>query len=102
MDIKNELLTTEEAAAVLRRKPQTLRKWSFEEGGPLRPLHTGDGAPLLWRRSDIESFINGGSPEERLIIRARKIITKLSFYCDDQSESLKQDAVDFLNDTAEV
>jgi hypothetical protein len=32
-----EILPTDEAAAVLQRRPQTLRKWACLECGPIRP-----------------------------------------------------------------
>jgi hypothetical protein len=30
-------LTTVEAAIILNRRPQTLRKWASEQSGPIRP-----------------------------------------------------------------
>jgi hypothetical protein len=56
------LLTTREAAELLRRSPQTLRVWAMKESGPIFPVRTRPNAPLLWRRTDIEALINVGAP----------------------------------------
>lgn len=60
-----ELLTTTEAATFLRRSTQTLRCWAMRDSGPIRPVRTRPGAPLLWRRSDIEAFIQTGAAAEK-------------------------------------
>ncbi|QCX50692.1 helix-turn-helix domain-containing protein [Ralstonia pseudosolanacearum] len=52
------VLTTIDAAAVLNRKPQTLRKWACLENGPIRPLRIN--GRLAWRFSDIQALLNGG------------------------------------------
>jgi hypothetical protein len=54
-----KLLTTNEAAQLLRRSPVTLRKWAMASGkeGPIQPVRTMRGAKLLWRLSDIEELI---------------------------------------------
>ena len=59
MNYKSEFLTTREAAARLRRRPQTLRRWSCDGNGPIRPvkLKRGKPTPLLWRRADIERLL---------------------------------------------
>jgi hypothetical protein len=55
--MKLELLTTNEAAELLRRAPQTLRKWACI-GGPIEPIRIGGkGGPLNWRRTDVERLI---------------------------------------------
>ena len=60
------LLTNAEAAAVLRRAPQTLRKWA-SVGGPIDPVRVnGKGGPLTWRRSDIEALIGCEITEDDL------------------------------------
>jgi hypothetical protein len=51
------LLTTREAADLLRRSPQTLRVWAMNENGPITPVRTRPNAPLLWRLADIEALI---------------------------------------------
>lgn len=53
------VLTTDEAAAVLNRQPQTLRKWACLENGPLRPIRIN--GRLGWRVADIEALLNGGA-----------------------------------------
>ena len=35
------VLTTEEAAAHLNRRPQTLRKWAMNGEGPIQPIKVG-------------------------------------------------------------
>ncbi|WP_159680350.1 helix-turn-helix domain-containing protein [Caballeronia cordobensis] len=52
-------LTTEQAAAALNRKPQTLRKWACLECGPIRPVRIC--GRLAWRASDIQRLLNGGA-----------------------------------------
>lgn len=54
-----EVLSTNEAAAVLNRQPQTLRKWACLENGPLRPIRIN--GRLGWRVADIEALLNGGA-----------------------------------------
>lgn len=53
-----DLLETHEAAAVLRRKEQTLRCWAMRGNGPLQPvrLHS-KGGRLLWPRAQILALI---------------------------------------------
>ncbi len=53
-------LTTKEAAEILRRSPNTLRDWAIIGNGPIKPWRTARRAPLLWRVSDINNFINEG------------------------------------------
>lgn len=52
------VLSTDEAAAALNRKPQTLRKWACLENGPIRPVRIN--GRLAWKVSDIAKLINGG------------------------------------------
>lgn len=59
------LMTTIEAAKALRREPNTLRCWSMRGNGPVKPIRTRRGAPLLWRRADIERLINGDAIEPK-------------------------------------
>ncbi|MBU9443822.1 helix-turn-helix domain-containing protein [Burkholderia multivorans] len=51
------VLPTDEAAAALNRKPQTLRKWACLENGPLRPVRIN--GRLAWRVSEIQALLNG-------------------------------------------
>ena len=55
----DELQTTAEAAARIRRAPQTLRAWACNGVGPIEPIRTRPGAPLLWRKSDLDRLIRG-------------------------------------------
>lgn len=52
-----EVLSTQEAAAAINRRPQTLRKWACLENGPIRPIRIN--GRLAWRVSDIASLLNG-------------------------------------------
>lgn len=51
------MLTTDEAAAVLNRQPQTLRKWACLENGPIRPVRIN--GRLGWRVSDLQALLDG-------------------------------------------
>jgi hypothetical protein len=53
-----EVLPTDEAAAAINRKPQTLRKWACLENGPIRPVRIN--GRLAWKVSDLQSLLNGG------------------------------------------
>ncbi|MBA9902668.1 helix-turn-helix domain-containing protein [Burkholderia cepacia] len=53
-----EVLPTDEAAAAINRKPQTLRKWACFENGPIRPVRIN--GRLAWRVSDLQTLLNGG------------------------------------------
>jgi len=48
-------VTTEQAAAVLGRKPQTLRKWATYQTGPIQPIRIG--SRLQWRLSDLQRLV---------------------------------------------
>ena len=48
-------VTTEEAAILLGRKPQTLRKWASYQTGPIQPVRIG--ARLQWRLADLQRLI---------------------------------------------
>ena len=48
-------VTTEEAATLLGRKPQTLRKWASHQNGPIQPVRVG--ARLQWRLADLQRLI---------------------------------------------
>jgi hypothetical protein len=53
------VLTTAEAAAALNRAPQTLRKWSCLENGPIRPVRIN--GRLAWKVSDLHALLSGGT-----------------------------------------
>lgn len=53
-----QVTTTNKAAALLNRAPQTLRKWACLECGPIRPIRIN--GRLAWRVSDLQSLLNGG------------------------------------------
>ena len=55
------MLTTEEAAAILRKTPNCLRIWNMNQSGPIKAVQTARGSRLLWRLSDIEQFLDGGA-----------------------------------------
>jgi hypothetical protein len=54
-----ECLPTDEAAAALNRRPQTLRKWACLENGPIRPVRIN--GRLAWLVSDLRALIEGGA-----------------------------------------
>jgi hypothetical protein len=51
------VLSTEEAAERLLRKPATLRKWACLGIGPIRPVRIA--GKLGWRVCDIEALLAG-------------------------------------------
>jgi hypothetical protein len=53
-----EVLSTNEAAPLINRRPQTLRKWACLEDGPIRPVRLN--GRLAWRVADLHSLLNGG------------------------------------------
>ena len=55
------VLTTDEAAAVINRKPQTLRNWACLENGPIRPIRIN--GRLAWRVADLRALLNGVEPQ---------------------------------------
>ncbi|WP_415378070.1 MULTISPECIES: helix-turn-helix transcriptional regulator [Enterobacterales] len=57
--LARRILTTDEAAAFLGLKPQTLRCWSCYEKGPIKPVHVGNR--LRWRLSDLEALLDKGA-----------------------------------------
>lgn len=56
-----DFVNTEEAAMLLNRKPQTLRKWACFENGPLRPIRIY--GRLMWCVKEIVALLNGNAPE---------------------------------------
>lgn len=53
------ILTTEEAAHYLNRRPQTLRAWACLENGALRPVRIS--GRLAWPVADIRKLLAGGA-----------------------------------------
>lgn len=53
-----DTLTTNEAAPLINRAPQTLRKWAALECGPIRPIRIH--GRLAWRVSDLAALLAGG------------------------------------------
>lgn len=55
-----DFVSTEEAAILTNRKPQTLRKWACYDSGPLRPVRLY--GRLMWSVKEIASLLcKGGS-----------------------------------------
>lgn len=54
-----DMLTTNEAAPVINRAPQTLRKWACFENGPIRPVRIN--GRLAWRVIDLISLLEGSA-----------------------------------------
>ncbi len=54
-----EILPTHEAAPLINRSPQTLRKWACLENGPIRPIRIH--GRLAWRVADIQKLLAGGA-----------------------------------------
>lgn len=52
-----EVLPTNEAAAAINRRPQTLRRWACLEDGPIRPVRIN--GRLAWRVSDLQALLSG-------------------------------------------
>ena len=50
------ILSTPEAARLLRRKPNTLRKWACFDSGPIKPIRIGNR--LQWKTADIARLLN--------------------------------------------
>jgi hypothetical protein len=53
-----DTLPTHEAAPVIHRKDQTMRKWACLENGPIRPVRIN--GRLAWRVTDLATLLNGG------------------------------------------
>ena len=53
------VISTNEAAFHLGRKPQTMRKWAVYESGPLRPVRIM--GRLAWNVEDIKRIVSEGS-----------------------------------------
>lgn len=53
-----DTLPTHEAAPVIHRQVQTMRKWACLENGPIRPVRIN--GRLAWRVVDLAKLLNGG------------------------------------------
>ena len=51
------VVSTPEAAAILNRAAQTLRKWACLENGPIRPIRIN--GRLAWKVDDLQAVLNG-------------------------------------------
>lgn len=49
------LLTTEEVAAILNMRPQTIYKWSCYQSGPLQSVRVGRS--VKWRLCDVVKLV---------------------------------------------
>lgn len=52
-----EVLPTDQAAALINRRPQTLRKWACLECGPIRPIRIN--GRLAWKLNDLMKLLSG-------------------------------------------
>lgn len=52
-----DILPTNEAAPLINRSDQTLRKWACLECGPIRPVRIN--GRLGWKVADIAALLNG-------------------------------------------
>jgi len=62
------VLTTKEAAALIRRAPQTLRQWASAGNGLLQPVqgNRSHGAPLLWYEADVIALLENKRPAKQM------------------------------------
>ena len=58
MNLQVEILTTAQAAPLINRSPQTMRKWACLDNGPIRPIRIN--GRLAWRISDLQALLSGG------------------------------------------
>jgi hypothetical protein len=56
-ELRDQVVPTDEAAAAINRRPQTLRKWASLECGPIRPIRIN--GRLAWRVSDLQALLSG-------------------------------------------
>ena len=55
----DQTVDTNEAAALLGKQAQTLRRWNSQGSGPIRPVNVN--GRLRWRVADIKAVLAGGS-----------------------------------------
>lgn len=53
------IVPTDQAAQIINRRPQTLRRWACLEDGPIRPVRIN--GRLAWRVSDLCDLLSGGA-----------------------------------------
>ena len=61
--IPEKLLTTNQAAKLLNRTPDTLRTWAskrWDGRRPITPVQYAPGFPLRWKESDCLRLLEGG------------------------------------------
>jgi hypothetical protein len=58
LDNLRQTVNTAQAAKALGRQPQTLRKWAFQDNGPIRPIRIN--GRLAWPLAEIAALLNGG------------------------------------------
>lgn len=58
-DVTREVLTTDEAAFYLNRRPQTLRAWACLTSGPCMPVRIM--GRLAWKVADIKRLLELGA-----------------------------------------
>lgn len=63
LDDLPKVVSTKEAAAILNRTPQTLRKWACMENGPIRPIRIH--RRLAWRVEDLRALLESGVTDPR-------------------------------------
>lgn len=51
------VLPTNEAAALINRRPQTLRRWACLQDGPINPIRIN--GRLAWRVNDLARLLSG-------------------------------------------
>jgi len=52
-----DVLSTNEAAPTINRRPQTMYVWASRENGPIRPVRIN--GRLGWRVLDLAALLNG-------------------------------------------
>jgi hypothetical protein len=53
-----QVVPTSQAAQIINRRPQTLRRWACLEDGPIRPLRIN--GRLAWLVTDLYALLSGG------------------------------------------
>lgn len=56
-----QIVATSDAAKILNRQPQTLRKWACRGSGPIRPVRIN--GRLAWRVEDLRRLIEGSGEQ---------------------------------------
>ena len=53
------VLTTKQAASLINRQPQTLRRWACQKQGPIQPLRIN--GRLAWRADDVAALLQASA-----------------------------------------